>query len=97
MPASISVRLECSQLGDSLRPSHVRLCDLLFNKHILVALAIQTMLHVVVHCIGCVFAAQLLVHRLDILLHDANFLNKVAPVAINSIQLVQHQVEALLQ
>ena len=93
----IAVSLECAQLLNRLRSCHVNFSNVLFDCHVLFTLTIQIELHLMIHLISGIFAAQLILHHLDVLVCHAYFLHQIAPVTVDSIQLVQDHVQARLE
>jgi hypothetical protein len=95
--AAVALGLQHSKLLDRLRPRHISLFDVVFDEGVLVALAIHTHLQVVIDLVGLVFAMQLALQLLDVLIRVTHLLDETAAIATHPVQLLKHQVQAFLQ
>ena len=91
---AVALRLKQPQLLDGFSAGHISLSDARFDAHILVTLSIQIHLKFIVDLVSTVLVSQLTLHSFDFLIDHAHLLHQVAPVAIDAVQLGQHEVEA---
>lgn len=94
---AVALRLKKPQLLDGFSAGHISLRDARFDAHILVTLSIQIHLKFIVDLVSAILISQLTLHSFDVLINHAHLLHKVAPVAIDAIELGQHEVEAFRQ
>ena len=94
---AVALRLKQPQLLNGFSAGHISLRDARFDAHILVSLSIQIHLKFIVDLVSTVLVSQLTLHSFDFLIDHAHLLHQVAPVAVDTVQLGQHEVEAFRQ
>ena len=94
---AVALRLKKPQLLDGLSAGHISLRDARFDAHILVTLPIQIHLEFIIDLVSAILISKLALHRFDVLIDHAHLLHQVAPVAVDTVQLSQHEVEAFRQ
>ena len=94
---AVALRLKQPQLLNGFSAGHISLRDARFDAHILVTLSIQIHLKFIVDLVSAILISKLALHSFDFLINHAHLLHQVAPVAIDAVQLGQHEVEAFRQ
>lgn len=97
MLATLSVSLESAQLLKCLRPCHVSLCKRALDIDIAIFLLIQIHLQVIVNLVCIVLTIELSLHSVDILVNAIDFVQNATFVSIDTVQLLQNQIQTLLQ
>ena len=82
---------------DGIVSGEVRIVNGSFDVDVIVTLTVNIKLHLVVHLVGIVFVVELRLHNLNVLIHQAHLVDKLAAISVHAIELLEHQIQTLLQ
>ena len=86
-----------TDLSKGVSAAHVNIGDGSLDIDVVISLPIYIHLEVVVHLVGVVLVVQLGLHIIDLLLDDAILVDKIAAVSVDSIELLEDQIQTLLK
>ena len=95
--SSISFSLQNPQPSNSVSARLISLSYAAFIVVISIPLPHNVDLKIIIHFVCCILTINQALHVLDVLFGHVVLLDQIAPVSINSVKFLEHQIESALE